>query len=163
MTPLELSFKDSDHPFALELNSFLPSLGIPTPVPAAGIPSALKPPFVHKGFVVVYPSCGIPDFTLFWCAHAKTSSRTDGFYEFSTRKGQQCPLGWSQPKRPLETNCLTTTNQRPVTVRKVRSLMTALSPHFFFNPRQLLAQIPLQFLLHLNQALSCHYHVSAFV
>ena len=70
MLRLERFFKDRPSLRRLEAMGVEPLLGIPTPVPTAGIPSNLKSSCVHRGFVAVLPHGGIPDFPLFWMARA---------------------------------------------------------------------------------------------
>ncbi len=50
---------------AINLSLMRCNLGIPTPFPAVGIPSDLKPPCVHLCFVGVWTLCATPDFGRF--------------------------------------------------------------------------------------------------
>jgi hypothetical protein len=79
-------------------------MGIPTPVPTAGIPSDAKSPLAHKRFVVVWLLCSTPDFGRFYGSHGgmiveavlaknlphrsrENEFRTDRFYECQTPIG----------------------------------------------------------------------------
>ena len=52
--------------------------GIPTPLPTAGIPPDLERPFVHRGFVGVWPLGGIPDIMGFSADAGSGSARPHG-------------------------------------------------------------------------------------